>query len=92
MGESGTSNAAGLLFCLTGHQSPSCTANEEDPGLADGLGETTDVQLGQKARARTNGSLMRKLHSHSVAQAARDAETKEGALLQGDFPSSWSDL
>ena len=55
MGEGRNSNAAGLLFCFTGHQSPSCTANEKDPGLADGLGEAANVQLGQKARAGTDG-------------------------------------
>ena len=55
MGESGTPNTAGLLFCFTGYQSPSCTANEEDTGLTDGLGKTADVQLGQKARDGIGG-------------------------------------
>ncbi|KAK4118258.1 hypothetical protein N657DRAFT_651475 [Parathielavia appendiculata] len=51
MGESRNQNAKGLLFCPTGNQSQSCTANGEDPGLADGLGETADVRSGQEAGA-----------------------------------------
>jgi hypothetical protein len=43
MGKSGYSNAIGLLLYLVGNRSFSCTANEEDFELADGLGETADV-------------------------------------------------
>ena len=45
MGVNKNSDTAGFLLCLAGWQSPSCTAGEEDFGLADGFGETTNVQL-----------------------------------------------
>lgn len=43
MGENRNSDAAGFLLCPAGWQSPSCTAGEEDSGLADGFGENTNV-------------------------------------------------
>ena len=46
MGENKTSDTAGFLLCPAGRQSPSCTAGEEDFGLADGFGATTNVQPG----------------------------------------------
>ena len=46
MGENRDSDAAGFLLCPAGWQSPSCKAGEEDFGLADGFGETTNVQPG----------------------------------------------
>ncbi len=55
MGENGNADATGILLCLAGHQSFSCTANEEDSELADGLGETADVQPGKEAGARLGG-------------------------------------
>ncbi|EAQ88788.1 predicted protein [Chaetomium globosum CBS 148.51] len=55
MGENWNSDTTGLLLCSTRHQSHDCTAREESPRLADGLGEAADVQLSQEARARSGG-------------------------------------
>ncbi|EAQ92936.1 predicted protein [Chaetomium globosum CBS 148.51] len=55
MGENWNSDTTGLLLCSTRHQSHDCTAREESPRLADGLGEAADVQLSQEARAGSGG-------------------------------------